>query len=314
MTAPLSQDLRARIVRAVQKGSSTRQAAARYEVSPSAAVKLLRRVRETGSSAPARIGGHRRRILEPHQDLLRALVEAKPEITLAEIRAVLQSRGIVVRALSTLHDMLKRMKLTRKKDAARGRAGAPRCRARAPPLADLAALHGHDLLRIPRRDRRHDQPDAPLRALSARRAPGERHALGHWQTTTFVAGLRSSGLIAPLVLDGPMTGAMVRASVTQMLCPGLAPGDVVVMDNLSAHKVAGVTEAIRAVGASVLDLPPYSPDLNPIEQVYAKLKALLRKAAARTKEALWKTIGDLLEAFQADECQNYLTNCGYEPV
>jgi transposase len=115
MTAPLSQDLRARIVRAVQKGSSIRQAAARYEVSPSAAVKLLRRVRETGSSAPARIGGHRRRILEPHQDLLRSLGEAKPEITLAEIRAVLQSRGIVVRALSTLHDMLKRMKLTRQK-------------------------------------------------------------------------------------------------------------------------------------------------------------------------------------------------------
>jgi transposase len=115
MTAPLSQDLRARIVRAVEGGSSTRQAAIRYEVSPSAAVKLLRRVRETGSSAPARIGGHRRRILEPHQDLLRSLVEAKPEITLAEIQSELKARGIVVRALSTLHVMLKRMKLTRKK-------------------------------------------------------------------------------------------------------------------------------------------------------------------------------------------------------
>jgi transposase len=130
MTAPLSQDLRARIVRAVQKGSSIRQAAARYEVSPSAAVKLLRRVRETGSSAPARIGGHRRRILEPHQDLLRALVEAKPEITLAEIRAVLQSRGIVVRALSTLHDMLERMKLTRKKTRTAKLTGRPAVRAR----------------------------------------------------------------------------------------------------------------------------------------------------------------------------------------
>jgi transposase len=137
---------------------------------------------------------------------------------------------------------------------------------------------------------------------------------GHWQTTTFVAGLRANGLIAPLVLDGPMTGEMFRAYVTQMLCPCLAPGDVVVLDNLRAHKVAGITEAIRAVGASVLYLSPYSPDLNPIEQVYAKLKALLRKAAARTKEVLWKTIADLLDAFQADECQNYLTNCGYEPV
>jgi transposase len=115
MTAPLSQDLRARIVRAVEGGSSTRQAAIRYEVSPAAAVTLLRRVRETGSSAPARIGGHRRPILEPHQDLLRSLMEAKPEITLAELQAEVRSRGIVVRALSTLHVMLKRMKLTRKK-------------------------------------------------------------------------------------------------------------------------------------------------------------------------------------------------------
>lgn len=115
MTAPLSQDLRERIVRAVEGGSSIRQAAVRYEVSPSAAVKLLRRVRETGSSAPARIGGHRRPILEPHQDLLRSLVEAKPEITLAEIQAELRSRGILVSALSTIHDMLKRMRLTRKK-------------------------------------------------------------------------------------------------------------------------------------------------------------------------------------------------------
>lgn len=115
MTAPLSQDLRARIVRAVEGGSSIRQAAARYEVSPSAAVKLVRRVRATGSSAPDRIGGYRRPILEPHQDLLRSLVDAKPEITLAELQAELRSRGIVVRALSTLHVMLKRLKLTRKK-------------------------------------------------------------------------------------------------------------------------------------------------------------------------------------------------------
>lgn len=115
MTAPLSQDLRGRIVRMVEGGSSIRQAAARYAVSPSAAVKLLRRVRETGSSAPARIGGYRRPVLEPHQDLLRALVAAEPGITLAEIQAELRSRGIVVAALSTIHAMLKRLKLTRKK-------------------------------------------------------------------------------------------------------------------------------------------------------------------------------------------------------
>jgi transposase len=137
---------------------------------------------------------------------------------------------------------------------------------------------------------------------------------GHWKTTTFVAGLRSSGVIAPMVLDGPMTGDVFRAYVEQMLAPALSPGDVVVMDNLAAHKVAGVPEAIRAAGASLLYLPPYSPDLNPIEQLFAKLKALLRSVAARTKEALWDAIGQALDAFPEAECQNYLTNCGYEPV
>jgi transposase len=135
---------------------------------------------------------------------------------------------------------------------------------------------------------------------------------GHWKITTFVAGLRSSGLIAPLALDGPMTGEVFRAYVEQMLAPALQPGDVVVMDNLAAHKVAGVREAIRAAGASVLYLPPYSPDLNPIEQLFAKLKAMLRSAAARTKDALWASLGQALDAFPAAECRNYLENCGYE--
>ena len=137
---------------------------------------------------------------------------------------------------------------------------------------------------------------------------------GHWKTTTFVAGLRASGIIAPLVLDGPMTGAVFRAYVEQMLAPALEPGDVVAMDNLSPHKVAGVKEAIQAVGASVLYLPSYSPDLNPIEQLFAKLKALLRKAAARTQDALWETIGTSLKAFTPAECQNYIINSGYEFV
>jgi transposase len=137
---------------------------------------------------------------------------------------------------------------------------------------------------------------------------------GHWQTTTFVAGLRHDGVVAPMVLEGPMTGEAFCAYVEQVLGPSLAPGDVVVMDNLKAHKAAGVEKAIRAVGASLLYLPAYSHDLNPIEQLFAKLKALLRKAAARTKEALWSTIGELLERFLPEECANYLENCGYEPV
>ena len=135
---------------------------------------------------------------------------------------------------------------------------------------------------------------------------------GHWRTTTFVAGLRSTGVIAPLVLSGSMTGESFRAYVEQFLAPALAKGDVVVMDNLQAHKVAGVREAVAAVGASILYLPPYSPDLNPIEQLFAKLKALLRKAATRTRDALWSIIGQLLAAFSPAECRNYLVNAGYE--
>ena len=134
---------------------------------------------------------------------------------------------------------------------------------------------------------------------------------GHWHTTTFLAGLRQNGITAPLVLDGPMTGAAFKAYVEQFLVPTLFPDDVVVLDNLAAHKVDGVAEAIAAAGASILYLPPYSPDLNPIEQLFAKLKALLRKAATRTKAALWSAIGQLIASIPADECANYLRNCGY---
>ena len=136
---------------------------------------------------------------------------------------------------------------------------------------------------------------------------------GHWQTSTFVAGLRQDGLIAPLVLQGAMDGEVFLAYVQQFLAPALRPGDIVVIDNLPSHKVAGVREAIEAAGASLLYLPPYSPDLNPIEKVFAKLKALLRSAACRTMDALWTTIGSLLEQFTAAECTTYIAHCGYGP-
>ena len=134
---------------------------------------------------------------------------------------------------------------------------------------------------------------------------------GHWKTTTFVAGLRADGITAPCVIDGPMNGPTFRAYVEQFLAPTLKPGDVVVMDNLSAHKVEGVREAIEAAGATLRYLPPYSPDLNPIEQVFAKLKALLRKAAERSVEALWNRIGNLLDLFSPTECASYFKNAGY---
>jgi len=134
---------------------------------------------------------------------------------------------------------------------------------------------------------------------------------GHWNTTTFIAGLRHDRIVAPMVLDGPINGRAFRAWVEQCLAPTLAQGDTVIADNLGSHKVAGVREAIEARGAQLLFLPAYSPDLNPIEQVFAKLKALLRKAAPRTREALWKTIGASLDRYSSTECKNYIRHCGY---
>jgi transposase len=134
---------------------------------------------------------------------------------------------------------------------------------------------------------------------------------GHWKTTTFVAALTIAGLTAPLVIDGAMTGDLFVAYVEQVLVPSLAAGDVVVMDNLSSHKRARVRELIEAAGGTPLLLPPYSPDLNPIELAFAKLKALLRKAGRRTVGGLGSFLGQALDAFDPQECQNYFHHCGY---
>ena len=147
---------------------------------------------------------------------------------------------------------------------------------------------------------------APKGARLIGRAPH-----GHWRTMTFIAALRHDRIDAPFVLDGPVNGEAFRAYVEQVLVPTLSPGDVVVMDNLGNHKSQAVREAIRRAGAHLLFLPPYSPDLNPIEQVFAKLKHMLREASERTIEATWRRIGILLDRFTPDECANYLKNAGY---
>jgi transposase len=136
----------------------------------------------------------------------------------------------------------------------------------------------------------------------------------HWKTTTFVAGLRNTGMIAPMVLDGPINGELFQAYVDQVLVPELRPGDTVVMDNLSSHKGASVRAAIEAAGAGLLYLPPYSPDFNPIELAFAKLKTLLRSAAARTIPDLWDAIRRSLTCFASAECRAYLAAAGYDPT
>lgn len=135
---------------------------------------------------------------------------------------------------------------------------------------------------------------------------------GHWRTSTFLAGLRSDQIVAPFVLDGAINGKAFRAYIEQFLAPTLAVGDIVLADNLASHKVRGVREAIEARGASLWFIPAYSPDLNPIEQVFAKLKHLLRKAAARTVEAVCAAIAEILAAYTPAECTNYFRNSGYQ--
>jgi transposase len=137
---------------------------------------------------------------------------------------------------------------------------------------------------------------------------------GRWRTMTFIAALRCDRIDAPYVLDGPINGQTFTAWVEQCLVPTLNPGDVVILDNLGSHKGKAARKAIRAVGARLLFLPPYSPDLNPIEQVFAKLKHLLRKAAERSVETTWRRIGSLLDAFPPAECANYVQNSGYAHV
>jgi transposase len=148
------------------------------------------------------------------------------------------------------------------------------------------------------------------RALRGQRVIGK-VPHGHWKTTTFVGALRTSGMTAPLVVDGPMNGRVFLAYVEQQLLPTLRPGDTVIMDNLAAHKVAGVRAAIESVGARLVYLPPYSPDLNPIELAFAKLKQLLRSAAERIIEDLERRIGKLLSRFAPVECSRYFAHCGY---
>lgn len=148
------------------------------------------------------------------------------------------------------------------------------------------------------------------RALSGVRLI-EKTPSGRWQTTTFLGALRAEGFVAPLTVDGAINGPLFRAWIEQHLAPTLRPGDIVVMDNLSSHKVAGVREAIEAARAELRYLPPYSPDLNPIELAFAKFKKLLRDGAERTVDKLWKLCGKVLEQFTEDECRRYFQHCGY---
>jgi transposase len=310
MARAYSLDLRERVVAAVAAGESCRKVAAVFRVSVASVVKCSQRARATGSPAARPMGGNRPYALAGQRDWLLKRLADQPDVTLRALVAELAARGIKVSYYAVWH-FFEHEGISFKKKSSRQRAGPAR---RGQATGTMEALQ-------PRFDPGRlvfiDETWAKTNMTRTHgRAPrGERLIAkvphGHWQTLTFLAALRSDRVVAPCVIDGPINGDSFLAYVEQLLVPTLKPGDIVVIDNLGSHKGKAVRRAIRGAGAKLFFLPPYSPDLNPIEQMFAKLKTLLRKAAERTVEATWRRIGTLLSAFSPQECANYLVNSGY---
>jgi transposase len=313
MARAYSLDLRARVVASVTGGQTARATAAAFDVSVASVVKWSQRVRVAGSAAAKAMGGKRPFLLDTERDWLLARLAEKPDLTLHALRAELSERGTVV-SCDTLWRYLKRQEISFKKTLF----GAEQDR--------------HDVAWRRRRWKKYQGQVESSRLVfidetwaktnMTRTCGWHRRGQpliakvphGHWKTMTFLAALRHDGITAPFVLDGPINGQAFLAYVEHVLVPTLKPGDIVVLDNLGSHKSSAIRDAIRAAGARLMFLPPYSPDLNPIEHVFAKLKTLLRKAGELTVEAVWKRIGVLLECFKPAECANYLRNSGYASI
>lgn len=310
MPRPLSNDLRERLVRAVSGGLSRNAAAKKFDVSVSAVIKLLQRWSAVGSYLPKQMGGYRKPLLAAHADRLHELMTEQPDMSIAEVQRRLAAAEIRV-GQSAISRFLRQLGYTYKKTVHAAEQDRPDVKlARAIWRAGQPALDPERLVFVDETGAATNMARRYGRSLRGTRLLCK-VPWGHWKTTTLTAALRCSGLAAPMVLDGPMTGEAFLAYTTQVLVPTLTPGDIVNLDNLACHKVAGVTQAIEAAGAMVCYLPAYSPDLNPIEQAFAKIKALLRQAAARTVEDLWQAIADILRAFSAVECAAYLRHAGY---
>ncbi|MER9076494.1 IS630 family transposase [Mesorhizobium sp. M0904] len=311
MASSYSQDLRDRVIGAVEEGMSRRAAARRFGVSDSAAIKWLQHWQCTGSRKPVGTGGHRPSALKPHRDFLEAARADKPDITLEALsRRLLAERGVKA-VTSMLSRFLRREGITFKKTL------VARERDRPDVSRRRSQWHNYQNRIDPARLVFIDETWAKTNMTRTHGwAPrGERLVdkvpHGHWKTTTFLAALRHDCIAAPCLFDGPINGERFLAYVEQVLVPTLQPGDIVILDNLGSHKAKAVRRAIRAAGAKLIFLPKYSPDLNPIEQVFAKLKTLLRKAAARTVEAVTAAIGQILDHYTPQECANYIKNAGY---
>jgi len=309
MPKPYSVDLRARVIEEVETGASRREAAERYGISPSVVVIWVQRFEETGSVAAKPSGGSISP-LEQHAEFLLGLIANQPELTLDEIVAAMRKRRIAG-SRSAVWRFFARRNISFKKTlyaAEQKRADVARARRRwmrEQGLFDPARLVFID----------ETCTNTAMVRLRGRAPRGERLVgyapHGHWKTITFVGGLRQRGMTAPFVLEGAINGPMFLAYVKQCLVPTLKRGEIVLMDHLPAHKVAGIAEAIEAAGATLIYLPKYSPDLNPIELAFSKLKAHLRKAAEHTILRLLRRIGRVVSDFSPQECRNFFRHAGY---
>jgi transposase len=279
----------------------------------STAGKWYRRFRDHGETAARRQGHPPGSKLDSHEGFILGLVENQPDMTLSEIAERLAAERGILAVVSTVWTFFARRGITFKKRLPtrpswqRGDVKAARqdWRDRQGELDPMKLVFVDETGLSTRMAR-----------LRGRARRGERCCAvphGHWKTTTFTAGLRLSGLCAPWILDGPRDGEAFLTYVEPVLVPELEQGDTVVIDNLPAHRLQAVRRLIEAAGAKLLYLPPYSPDLNPIENAFAKLKALLRKAAERTVPALWQAVAECLHAFTPEECRNYFAAAGYDP-
>jgi transposase len=313
MPRAYSSDLRERLTAAVTAGMSRNEAAEVFGVAISTAVKWMQRLRDTGSWAAKPRGGGVSP-LEQHKERILAVVRERPDATLKEILAALRKQGIHARQ-TALWGFLVRHNITRKKKSLRAveqkRKDVVRARRkwiREQGLLDPAKLVFIDETSVnTNMVRLYGRCPCGLRLV-------DHVPFGHWETMTFVSALRHDAMVAPMLIEGPMNGELFLAYVEQCLVPTLKPNDIVVMDNVATHKVAGVADAIEAAGATLRYLPQYSPDLNPIEMPFSKFKAYLRKLAQRTIPGIRRGIRSFLSSLKGQECANYLRHAGYASI
>jgi len=292
---------------------SRNEAAEVFGVAISTAVKWMQRLRDTGSWAAKPRGGGVSP-LEQHKERILAVVRERPDATLKEILAALRKQGIHARQ-TALWGFLVRHNITRKKKSLRAveqkRKDVVRARRkwiREQGLLDPAKLVFIDETSVnTNMVRLYGRCPCGLRLV-------DHVPFGHWETMTFVSALRHDAMVAPMLIEGPMNGELFLAYVEQCLVPTLKPNDIVVMNNVATHKVAGVADAIEAAGATLRYLPQYSPDLNPIEMPFSKFKAYLRKLAQRTIPGIRRGIRSFLSSLKGQECANYLRHAGYASI